>query len=1306
MALADIRMSILTFPQGWDAGVLEARVLLLPMGDPQAELGADLPAFAGTAWPLRVTVVPSSEALPGATPGPASGAMSFTFTATPPEGALDLFQALAVQLMPVAPAARKARLDRLAATQIRKQLPDSYVKAFPFERPAPGTTLTDEFGCALRDTTPARETDEPPANIITWGAILSFALRQPALARALGLIHEIPFPDGVPGPLVDGGWIYVELDPAGAIQPSPAAAVRRYAARLPVLQAGVDRPVFAAVVFLVGVPMAAPYDQPLAEAARYADGFARIVHSSQAVTADAASGGHNHLRPATDAGIELGWDDEQVTTWFNRQLKVLQAHLGGAPADAEAPLGVSGYRIDVSLHEDPEPPVWQPLCRAISVDAKGAPAPLRFPPPPDDPVFSHAFDGELTVEPVPVRGRHATDQTAWLPRYFTRWQGGSLVANDPTLFRLSGTSPRAGAGPDGPPLVVPPPTYAGAPPLVPLRYGTQYHFRCRLADLTGGGPRPDREQVGPALSPVATTRFRRHVQPKTVRLETNIAPPAPGEETPDVGTVTAIRVWRPLIGYPELVFAGITDPAVIAALLADAGAARNEQRAVGANDPDVTHLLVSVRVRAAAHDPDPSIDTDGFRPLYAVKIAFPSFDAGDVIDRGDPITLTLRYQDAGNIAEFEDPPDDTTELPIPRARDVRLHLTPLCDEKPNYFGAPWVQEGLTAHVSTRAASEQEARFYVEAGAGDELNGILLRSGPDLMQRLADQLDLAANGLTLAARPGERVVFGASGALRHTLSGDRGAITFASESELVGRWLGVIRMRIQRDWTWDGLEDEGFVVSRRDEPGAPDEPVVVGQLQVPFAVSSQAVAAGGTPGSDPRAVTTLVFFDAVDPNPPAGQFPKILHPEWTIEPRIRGFGPAGNAALKEVRGVRLPIAARPRQTPRLVSAGIALSPYDPAADYSSTNPRRRSLWIELEEPVADDRDALFARVLSYGPDPLLSGAITHQLRPVPPAPVGPTTLFDLVEQALPHPPPFPPLAVDPEPIRVILPGQPEDGSGRDAMDPPLVAGAPPPGEAKPRHYLLPLPPGIDPDAPELFGFWTYELRIGHLDWSTEQDCFGRPLLVKGVQHPAPTLRCSAFRVTPPKPAIPRIVVTAPFATAVFEDQKLTRFEEGDPRTRLWALLYARVTQADGKAVRNVLVARGPATPRLEMTALGMIRPVGTRDLVGVAEFDPVDVERTLAMLALPPDTPLSAIVVELLPGDGLVQTETTVATTDLLFTEIEWKGYVLTDVPEGTSVPGLFRTAGEAPDPLGRELGAKTSRRILRCSPLTPIAPAC
>ena len=50
MALNDLELSLMTFPQRWDgvAGTLSLNLLLLPVGDPTAPLGTG-PQFAGTA---------------------------------------------------------------------------------------------------------------------------------------------------------------------------------------------------------------------------------------------------------------------------------------------------------------------------------------------------------------------------------------------------------------------------------------------------------------------------------------------------------------------------------------------------------------------------------------------------------------------------------------------------------------------------------------------------------------------------------------------------------------------------------------------------------------------------------------------------------------------------------------------------------------------------------------------------------------------------------------------------------------------------------------------------------------------------------------------------------------------------------------------------------------------------------------------------------------------------------------------------------------------------------------------------------
>lgn len=1276
MPLKDVKLSLLAFPQRFRGNALECRVLLLPSRDPLAAPGSGLPVFAGASWELRAMLLPGLDALSGSL----ASAVPFAFTAAAPATAVPLFEALRTEYAIVPPRPLGERITRLAGTRIRKHLPDSYTSAFPFERPRGETSLGNEFGCALRDEEAARENDPKPPREITWGAALSFALRQPRLARALGMLHDVTVPVDPPDLLAAGGWVYMQLDPAGAVQPAGADTVRSYAARLPELTADADgRRLFAAVLFPLGLP--GDFGGPLVEAAVYDDGFAKIVHAAQARTADAASSGHNKLRPATDAGIDLGWDDEQVTLWLNRQLDALGARLQNTAA-LEAPLGVAGYRVDVRLPEEPGLDGWQSLCEAFSVDADGNPAALRFPA--AAPVFSEPFDGELTVEPTPVRSIHAKSRAAWLPQHFARWQGGSLVVADDTLLRLAGESPRDA---EGNPLHVPPPAYAAPPIPVPLRYGRLYELRCRLADLTGGGPEAGDEPVNPAPVPVTSVRFLRHVQPKTLRIATDVPPRAPNQPNP-VATIGEIRVWRPLLGYPELEFAGVGGPAVVNALLLGAQAARDRGDAVGANDPDVTHVRIAVEVRSPAHDP-----AGGFRVLYTVDRALPPFDADDVLSPGPPLTLTLDYVDQPDVAALAPPAAGVLALPVPRARDARLRLTPVCADRPDYFG-DGVREGLTAVLSTRAGAVAEPDLLVDQEPERELNAVLLQPAADSMQRLAEQLDLVVNlavgGLTLTGRKGERVVFAASGAVRHTLSGDRAELTFASEGELHGRWIAALQVELDRDWTWDGLADDGILVSRDGR--------VVGQIQVPFAVPANAVAGEDLPGRDRRARTRLVFLDAVDPNPPAGRFPAQPKPVWTLTARLRGLPDAPVRTL----GIELPVAVRPRQMPRLAAAGIALSPYERADDYASTEPRRRALWFELEEPVEDPNDALFARVLAYGPDPLLSGALTHRLVPVPDFAVGPLDLFQIVEAQLPHPPEPPPLAVDPEPARVIVPSQPEDGSGLDAMDEMVEAVAIAGGE-RPRHFLVPLPRGVDPDAPEMFGFWTYELRVGHKRvWSTAQARYGRPLEVRGVQHPAPTLQCSAFRMASRNPLKepPRIVITAPHATAVFADERLTDPAERDPRTRIWVLLYAQVAQADGGTRRNILLGRTLAIPRFDYQDGKALAP-RTRDVMGVAQFEQPAIDQVLADLALPPDAPLSVLAVELLPGDGLAQR----AVQPL---RDRPPIYVNEDVPEilaGT--PAIFAEfRGQPSDPLGRELGEISSRRILRCSPLTPVAPAC
>jgi hypothetical protein len=127
----------------------------------------------------------------------------------------------------------------------------------------------------------------------------------------------------------------------------------------------------------------------------------------------------------------------------------------------------------------------------------------------------------------------------------------------------------------------------------------------------------------------------------------------------------------------------------------------------------------------------------------------------------------------------------------------------------------------------------------------------------------------------------------------------------------------------------------------------------------------------------------------------------------------------------------------------------------------------------------------------------------------------------------------------------------------------------------KHYLLPLPPGLHSESPEMFGFFTYEFRVGHYRytdssirhqqgqsvWSTSQGRFGRALRATGIQHPPPTLLCMVNRDEE------KLYVNAPYALAVHKGKNVT---SDPPRTELWCLLYAQVRQVDNKDFRNVLL----------------------------------------------------------------------------------------------------------------------------------------
>ena len=1119
---------------------------------------------------------------------------------TPPADALSLFQKFQADQTPTSPP-----LQKLDGIRILKSLPGSYTSSFAFEQPrTPFANPAEDFGCSVRAQDPGKPDTPPPPQTWSWGKFISFALRQPRFAQELGLVYGLTLPLD-PAWVKNGGWIYFRVDasvPANPYANAPPDTLKSYAARLPVLAAK-SRPLFAATLFPVvdAIPNESDYDDVQIEAETYDDGFAKIVHVHQPISTDATVGDRNRVKPGTDAGIQIGWDDEQVTIWHNRSLKTALSTQTAVPDAIESPLGVLGYCVDV---REPGDPGWHSLCQGSASITYGA--------------FTAKVQRDYGIEPVPVRSADGTDVTSWLPRYFAQWRGKSLVANDLDAYLLGGGA-----------ALVTPPAMTPELSLVQLLYGHDYEFRTRFLDLTGGSPDPGLETTfNPGPSTTALCAFRRYLPPKAVTF-----PPSRGKLPLEIDSLSFAR---PLLGYPEFQFARITDEAVVTKLIAMIPPP-GTVKILGVPDPDVDSFRVAIEVRTPAHDVGKPGQLDGpWRHIYFVDRSFNAYPAVDPVGGDTPVTIEFEYQDVPHISELaKTKPNLEGKLPLPRARDIRIAITPLGKPVDNYWNDDATRFGITSTFTARAVALNEDNLLgkSEDQQPNQIRAILLQPQNNLTLNLAQELRLNVNELTFKGQPGTRTVFGCSQALRHDLSPDKSTITFAAEGELLNKWIVAVEFGMDRDWTWDGLADHGLEMKRDGN--------LVGTLEVRPTLSQIAIGNGTDTGplADPtvRETTHLIFFDAVDSTPKVRGFPINLAPKWELTPFLKDAPSAAN--LVQNFRIVLPLAAKPRQTPKLASAGIALSPYTTEGNYSATGPRKRALWLEFAEPVADQHDTLFARVLAYGPDPLMVRGLTYDL----PNPEEPD------------------LPIDPEQIRVITPLSSHDNAGLSAMVELIKS---PTSDV---HYMLPLPPGISPEALELFGFWTYEFRVGHRSifdkpvvglWSTARARFGRPLRVTGVQHPAPTLPCY------PSHNLGKVRVVAPFATPVLLNGKtLIDPQEGKPRTRIWMMLYAQVKQTDGKTWRNVLLNHRHAETvgavedeRAEVT----VRP--SRDIFGHATFNDQEIQASLQNLSLAPNSPLSVLAVEVLPP-----------------------------------------RADQIRDEMGQNVGQV---RILRASPLTPVPPAC
>ena len=413
------------------ARTLSIRLLIASTGNPLELLvnpPAGMPAFADARFAFTVKMSDTVGALPQRTlvdqttvlPDP--GAVPPTINSP---NARAIFTAIkdALEIPDGAAADTFAPQGRDLTRQLRKYLPRSYRQSFAFIKQRTSLAVIDDTYHCLMNCPPDLQ-PPPPPTVIGWGEALAFAMRQPRLAEALGMIVILDVPLDAAPRLEQGGWLWVELAAASDYFAQAAATpgfLRSFATRVPELPVADERAVFTPVVFPVSDDAAAAgtlgnFDKVFVEALRFDDGFSKIVHARQPLSADILDEEGTGAPIGRDEGVQLGWDDEDILEGQNRAL--------GAPPMAKTRCWRHAACSAIGSMYDPGAGPGGLRCRKVMV-------------PLDLGVDLGTALEERWSEAVPTE--HS--QQIWLPSWFVKWRGGSLVVSTTDEQRLMNVPP-------------------------------------------------------------------------------------------------------------------------------------------------------------------------------------------------------------------------------------------------------------------------------------------------------------------------------------------------------------------------------------------------------------------------------------------------------------------------------------------------------------------------------------------------------------------------------------------------------------------------------------------------------------------------------------------------------------------------------------------------------------------------------------------------------------------------------------------------------------------------------------------------
>ncbi len=1060
---------------------------------------------------------------------------------------------------------------------IKKYVPKGYFDAAGIKRlQHPNAVTDDSYQCAMKKSNEPISGFEPSSNAISWGKAFGYCMKNEKLARKCGFLYSTEL-ENVASYLQNGGWLYVDLAESSDYYFADHTKLIRYAARIPAVKPNEKRAIFSSSFIPVRHDEITPapdnpglphnLDQIIGEMASYHDGFAKRIHASQPFSEDPFEDNDSTETPIyNDQGIQLAWDDEQLLTWYNRLLEADPDH---PDKYVNAPLAILGYRVDVR-RSGISSKKWYSLC-AVRANKQ-----INFG---SAQLYPKNTVHEQMIEVYPSIPDGNGNNSFWLPIYFCTWNGGSLVLPDSRAIllynknRFEDAEMNAKLHDNYSALDIKNSS---------LRYGRSYDFRVRLVDFSGGGPEVSDHPASTNSSSVTSIHFKRHCKP---HIPTIIN----AEKINDLGYFEddKLVIARPKLTYPSALFTGypnafqlcLDDLQIYNNTYEDNFKNPNFNHTVGIPDPDVYAVKINVFVRLLSNAATlrSNQPIEGYSKLYYTIYRFDK-----AIQKH--LSIPIKVKTVETLL-LENPETDAPWLAglnksiiIPANREVLIEIAAICADKKGYYASDSVKSSmpttikiihhrteksiLQAHPTMPAIrglllktpdNEITDKPLPEASPVNILKNALADNSTNSTPRLsptalvANNLGLPSINAAIFGDEGERWQFGANSLLNHSLSPDNTNIHFTSQKGICEKWIIPLVFQIKRDWAWQGINDNGIEVFRKFYTPEFQNPDSLEYQKVGQIIPAQGVQfIEGTPGNFTS--TFYCYFDALEKMPfPDQLYPSELMVAYKIVSHLREEDDDFQNRETLLIDIHLPISSNPTQVPVIVSAGLASSPYTRDQEkYAFSQPRQQFLWVEFSEIVQNPADRYFCRFIGNSPDPLL-------------AKWDESWINAKFENEFP---------IKPDELKVVYSDHSDDRSGLTDMQE-LI-----PSTTSERHFLMPLPKGLKPDDPELFGFFSYEFRLGHKEgWSIGQARYGPALFCDGIQFPTPSLPCIPFRHTDG-----HIGVTSTYARAVFSGRNITSVP---PRTQVWAILYCQCQLTDGSDYRNIFLGEKLMTPSFDL-----------------------------------------------------------------------------------------------------------------------------